>query len=69
MKMSLNGYSKPTPTQVKVFADAVLAATSVLATSAALASFPALGAIIAIVGSVAKLVSKFVSEDEKISEQ
>ena len=64
MKYSWKNYWKPTPRNIRKFADALLASAMTVSTFAMINDHPKMAGIIMITAGVAKFASNFFSEDE-----
>lgn len=63
MKLSLKGYTTPTPKTIKRAADAILAVSASVSTVSYVMDNHKLAVIILIVSSLAKLLSNFIVDD------
>ena len=64
MKLSWNGYWKPTPKNIRKMADAIVAATTFSGSMIVLNGEPKIGTGIFIAGFVAKILSNFFTENK-----
>ena len=64
MKFSWNSYWKPTPKDIRRFADALLAGAMTISAFSAFNDKPKLALTIMIVAGLAKFLSNFFAEDE-----
>ena len=63
MKYSWKSYWKPTPKNIRKFADALLAGAMTVSTFAMINDNPKLAGIIMVVAGVAKFASNFLTDD------
>jgi hypothetical protein len=68
MDFGFTQYWKPTPVNIRKFADAILAASALIGTNTIVTSNPKLGAAIMVVGVIAKIISNFFSETPTTNE-